>query len=181
MPTETIQMRLIASDFYTHHRPSTCDLRVYLRHNAAQESTPGPYEELIRKLGQRHERAHFATFSQTIDLTDMEPDERELATRKAIADGQPVIYQPLLRATTTIDGVTCEVWGEPDLLIYEAGNYVIRDIKMSRRINEKDHPEIFRQLQFYGWLYHQMMGIRPARLEVFSGAKEIVAVADSTD
>jgi predicted RecB family nuclease len=173
-------MRLIASDFYTYYRPSKCDLRLYLRHHATQETPPGPYEVLIRKLGQRHEQAHLASFAQIADLTGMKPDERESATRKAIADRQPVIYQPLFRATATIEGVVCEVWGEPDFLIYEAGNYVIRDVKMSRRINEKDHPEIFRQLQFYSWLYHEMIGARPARLEVFNGAREVVPIADNS-
>jgi predicted RecB family nuclease len=174
-------MRLTASDFYTLYRPSECDLRVYLRHNAAQELPPGPYEELIRRLGKRHEQSHLTSLTQTFDLSAIEPNGRELATRKAIADRQPVIYQPLLRTTTTIDGTACEIWGEPDFLIYAAGSYVIRDVKMSRRINEKDHPEIFKQLQLYGWLYHQMICLRPARLEVFSGAKEIIPIPESND
>lgn len=55
-------MRLIASDFYTFYRPSECDLRVYLRHKGIAEAPPSPYEEVLRRLGERHEKAHLATF-----------------------------------------------------------------------------------------------------------------------
>jgi hypothetical protein len=44
--------------------------------------------------------------------------------------------------------------------------YIIRDPKLSRRVNEKDHPEIFAQLSTYAWLYAQIFGGRPAALQV---------------
>ncbi len=34
-------MRLIASDFVTHHRPSKCELRVFLRHKGEKEGAGG--------------------------------------------------------------------------------------------------------------------------------------------
>ena len=61
-------MRLTASDVYTYFRPTECDLRVYLKHKGAEESPPSPYEEVIRLLGDRHEKAHLATFPTAIDL-----------------------------------------------------------------------------------------------------------------
>jgi uncharacterized protein len=47
---------------------------------------------------------------------------------------------------------------------------------MSRRINPKDHPEIFGQLTTYGWLYERVFGAPAVRLEVHSGTGEIVPV-----
>lgn len=168
-------MRLIASDFYTYHRPSECTLRVYLRHRGEEESAPGPYEQVIRLLGQRHERTHLGTFPSYVDLSSGTPEERERRTREEVRNAAPVIYQPLFRVAKQIDGVDCEIVGEPDFLILDAktGQYVIRDSKISRRITEKDHPEILLQLGLYGWLYEQIFGRPASALQVHSGSGSI--------
>jgi len=62
-----------------------------------------------------------------------------------------------------------EVVGIPDFMIAEPQGYVIRDCKLARHATEKDHPEIPRQLQVYGWLFEQTTGHKPARLEVLKG------------
>ncbi len=171
-------MRLTASDFYTRHRPSECDLRVYLHSHGEPEEPDSPYEELIRRLGNRHEKSHLQTFPNFADLSIIDDSSLESRTRAAVAAKAPVIYQPQLRAALTLDGISCEVVGRPDFLILDAENYIIRDSKVSRRISEDDHPEIILQLQLYGWLYRQMFGADPARLEVHNGANQIVTVAD---
>ena len=66
--------------------------------------------------------------------------------------------------------------GDPDFLIRQDSGYIIRESKMSRRVNEKDHPEILLQLQTYGWLYQNTFGVPAATLEVHNGAGEIVEV-----
>jgi predicted RecB family nuclease len=40
---------------------------------------------------------------------------------------------------------------------------------MARHVSEKDHPEIAKQLQIYGWLFEKTTGNRPLRLEVLKG------------
>jgi hypothetical protein len=40
----TATVRMTASDFVSYHRPTRCDLRVFLRHQQEQEAEPGPYE-----------------------------------------------------------------------------------------------------------------------------------------
>ncbi len=178
-PKQNDTLRLIASDFYTYFRPSKCDLRVYLRHHNVDESEPGPYEQLIRLLGMRHERAHLATFTDVVDLSTESRDQREILTKSLIVDCAPAIYQPVLRTETVLDGRACEIWGEPDyLILVQPGTYIIRDSKMSRRITKEDHPEILLQLQLYGWLYQQVFGKPPIRLEVHNGRNEIVEVAN---
>jgi hypothetical protein len=47
---------------------------------------------------------------------------------------------------------------------------------MSRRVNDKDHPESFSQLGTYVWLYEKTFGARPAGLQVHSGTNEIVDI-----
>ncbi len=169
-------MQLTASDFYTYQRPSKCDLRVYLRHRGEKESPPGPYDEVIRRLGQLHEKAHLATFPEFADLSSGILEERIQKTKEEVKKGASVIYQAVLKANTELNGVKCEILGEPDFLLKEPGQYVIRDSKISRRITGKDHPEIFNQLQIYGWLYEQTFSKPPARLEVHSGTGEIVPI-----
>lgn len=170
-------MRLTASDFHTYFCPSKCDLRVYLRYQGVEESEPGPYEQVIRLLGMRHEKAHLATFPDVVDLSTASREKRESLTKSLIADNAPVIYQPVLRTETVLNGTACEIWGEPDyLILHKPGEYIMRDSKMSRQITKEKHPEILLQLQLYGWLYQQVFKKPPIRLEVHNGRNEIVEV-----
>ena len=170
-------MRLTASDFYKLHRPSRCKLRIYLDTSDVQPSPPSPYEEVLLTFGERHERAHLETLGPFKDLRMGDFAERDENTRAAIDERVAVLYQPFFRAETNLNGQQCEIFGEPDFLIREGDGYVVRDAKLSRRITEKDHPEILRQLELYGWLFEQTTGQQPVRLEVFSGASEIVSLS----
>lgn len=169
-------MRLTASDLYSYHQPSECDLRVFLRHKGEEEAPPGPYEQVLFKLAERHEAAHLSIFPMVVDLSEGLREEREHKTRQAVKERAPVLYQPALRAATTLDGAQCEVVGDPDFLIQLQDGYIIRDSKIAKRINDKDHPEILRQLELYGWLYEQTFGQPPLGLEVHSGPGDIVPI-----
>ena len=171
-------MRLTASDLHGYHRPSKCGLRIYLQEKGGvEEAEPSPYDQVIERLGKRHELSHLATFPTWVDLSSGALNERASRRRKEIDRGASVIYQGVLKADATIDGTRCEILGIPDFLISEdTRGYAIRDAKISRRITEKDHPEIFLQLGLYGWLYEQTLGSPPASLQVHSGTGEIVDV-----
>jgi hypothetical protein len=43
--------RLVASDFWGYYRPSECGLRVWLRAQGIEEAPPGPFAELLMRLG----------------------------------------------------------------------------------------------------------------------------------
>jgi predicted RecB family nuclease len=62
-----------------------------------------------------------------------------------------------------------EVVGNPDFFIRDGDGYLIRDCKLSRRFNEDDHPEIFRQMEMYGWLYERIFNERPKALQAYMG------------
>jgi len=53
-------MQLSGSDFYRAYRPSACDLRLYLHHKGVPAAEPGPYEQVIRHLGDAHGGARAA-------------------------------------------------------------------------------------------------------------------------
>ena len=91
-------VRLTASDFYTFFRPSKCESRIYLKHTGKEEAPPGPYEQVLFRLGDRHERSHLITFPEFADLSEGTLKEREQRT-KEVEQGSPVIYQALLRAS----------------------------------------------------------------------------------
>ena len=167
-------IRLTASDFYTFLRPSKCESRIYLKQVGKEEAPPGPYEEVLFRLGERHEASHLVTFPDYVDLSEGTLEERERRTREAVEQDATLIYQAVLKTTYVLGGVEYEILGEPDFLIKEQDGYAIRDSKISRRITEKDHPEILRQLEIYGWLYEQTAGKPPVTLQVHSGTGDIV-------
>ena len=166
-------MQLTPSDIYLHFKPSECDLRVYLNHQGVKGAEASPYSEALKRLGKRHELAHRDTLGDFEDLSQSTAEQ----TKAAVTAGVNVIYQPLLKCTVRIAGIDCEVSGRPDFLIKDNLGYRIRDSKISRRITEKEHPEIILQLQTYGWLFERMFGLPASALEVHSGPGEIVEVA----
>jgi len=170
-------MRLTPSDVYTYYRPSKCGLRITLRQKGIEETPPGPYEQVVERLGQEHEKAHLATFPSVIDLSSGTPEERLNRTKQEVQKQASVIYHGLLKANTAIAGTECEIVGEPDFMITEAeGSFIVRDSKISRKINEKDHPEIILQMGLYGWLYEETFGVPPNKLQVHCGTDDIIDV-----
>ena len=169
-------MRLVASDFVTHYRPTKCELRVFLRHKGEKEAEPSPFDEVLHRLGLRHEREHLATLGPHTDLSGLSEDERIQQTQDAIARKVPVLYQPAFRVLHQIAGTEVEIVGQPDFLILDGDGYLIRDSKISRRIEEEHHPEILLQVQLYGWLFEKSCGTPPKALQVHSGTGEIVPV-----
>jgi predicted RecB family nuclease len=171
-------MRLTASDLYSYYRPSQCDLRPFLHARGEHEAPPSPYEIILRRLGKRHEEAHLATLGSYVNLDKIPLDERVERTKQEISKGSPVIYQPALRAAASFGTSEVEIVGVPDFLIRaDDGRYVVRDSKISRRINNDDHPEILRQLELYGWLFEKTFGAPARALQVHSATGAIESVA----
>jgi predicted RecB family nuclease len=169
-------MNLTASDIYAYYQPAECALRIYLRYRREPETKPGPYEEVLRKLGERHEKAYLASLGEVEDLSRVDFDKAVGETRDFIRKGASVIYQPAFRVETTVGSVRRGIAGVPDFLIRKKGSYLVRDCKIARRVNEADHPEIIHQLALYGWLYEQTTGEKVGGLEVVSGTGEILAI-----
>ena len=172
----TATMRMTASDFVSYHRPTRCDLRVFLRHHREEEIAPGPYDEVLRRLGLRHEKNHLATLGTFADVNDASLHEQAKKTTEAIAKKVPILYQPAFLANTVLGGTEVEIVGVPDFLILDGNGYLIRDSKMARRIDEDNHPEILLQVQLYGWLFGKSCGAAPKGLQVHSGTGEIVSI-----
>jgi predicted RecB family nuclease len=169
-------MRLRASDFISNHRPTRCDLRVFLRRRGEAEAAPGPYDEVLHRLGLRHEKDHLATLGAFTDVSDASFQEHVKRTADAIAKKVPILYQAAFLVTEKIGESEVEIVGVPDFLILDGDGYLIRDSKMSRRIDEENHPEILLQVQLYGWLFEKSCGAAPKRLQVHSSTGEIVTI-----
>ncbi len=168
-------MRLKATDFYTYYRPTPCDLRVYLKQMGVEETLPSPYEEVILRLGKQHEMEHLGSLGPVADISTLPREQRTASTQSEMSNKTPIIYQGVLEAETRLGSVSCQIVGQPDFLILaNDGRYLIRDSKISRRITEKDHAEILRQLELYGWLYEQVASHPPSGIQVHSGTGEIV-------
>lgn len=153
------------AQFYTLYRPERCEKRLYLDYAEVEASPPSAYAQVLFRLGQRHEKAHLATFPIYEDLTGAHFEK----TLEKLKQGSPVIYQGKLQWQTMINGQVVQVVGIPDFIIKEKEGYFIRDCKLSRHATEKEHPEILYQLQVYGWLFEKSTGDKPLRLEVLLG------------
>jgi uncharacterized protein len=169
-------MRLTASDIFNHYRPTLCALRVYLREQKVPEAEASVFEEILRTLGQRHEHSHLATLGTYEDLSAVSPDQRVQRTIEAIRNRVPVIYQGELACDKIFGGTSVSIVGRPDFLILDGDGYLIRDSKLSRKVDEKHHIEISLQLQLYGWLFEQMVGTPAKHLQVHVGNGDIVDV-----
>ena len=151
-------------------------MRVYLREHHAAEAEPGAYDEIIERLGRLHEQNHLASLGAYEDISAVEPEQQAARTLEAIRTRVPVIYQGEFRVQATIGGTIVEVVGRPDYLILDGDDYVVRDSKLSRQVDEKHHEEITLQVQLYGWLYERAVGMAAKRLEVHTGTGAIVEV-----
>ncbi|MGD0696524.1 MAG: TM0106 family RecB-like putative nuclease [Terriglobia bacterium] len=169
-------MRLTASDIFGLHRPSECSLRVYLCQQGVKESEPSAFDQILKTLGERHELEHLATLGPCEDLSAVPADQRVRLTANAVRNRVPVIYQGELAFETTLGGVPVTIVGRPDFLILDGDGYLIRDSKLSQRVDEEHHIEITLQLQLYGWLYEQAVGAPAKRLQVHAGKGDIVDV-----
>ena len=176
MQREEHLMRLTASDIFNVYRPTLCALRVYLREQRIPEAEASVFEEILRTLGQRHEQSHLATLGAYEDLSAVSPDQRAQRTIEAIRNHVPVIYQGELVRVTVLGGTNVSIVGRPDFLILEGDGYLIRDSKLSRKVDEEHHIEISLQLQLYGWLFEQMVGTPAKNLQVHVGNGDIVDV-----
>jgi predicted RecB family nuclease len=169
-------MRLTASDIVTLLRPTPCALRVYLRQQGVEESEPSDFERLLQRLGESHEAGHLASLGPCEDLSVVPADRRSQSTAEAMRQRAPVIYQGELAADTDLGGVAVTIVGRPDFLIWDGDGYLIRDSKLSLRVDGEHHPEITLQLQLYGWLYERTVGMPPRRLQAHTGNGDIVDV-----
>jgi predicted RecB family nuclease len=169
-------MKISASDIYSLYAPSYCEKRLFYRYKNEKEKPLGPFQELIIKLGNKHEREHVKQLGAYTDLSQMEWAERTKQTKKAIINGNPVIYQGLFEVTEEIEGQKIDIKGSPDILLKEGQEYIIRDYKLSFHAEEKRHPEILYQLQLYGYLFEKTMGMKPLKLEAFLGNESLVTI-----
>jgi predicted RecB family nuclease len=169
-------MRLTASDIVTLYRPTPCSLRVYLRQQGIKESEPNEFEKVLQDLGTRHEKDHLASLGPYKDLSAVPAVQRSRRTAEALRSRVPIIYQGELAADTQLGGDPVTVVGRPDFLILDGDGYIIRDSKLSLRVDGENHPEIILQLQLYGWLFERTAGTPAKRLHVHAGKGDIVDV-----
>lgn len=170
-------MRVNASLIHSYLRPSQCDLRIYLLAKGEQPAPPGPYDEVLVRLGRRHEAAHLAGLGPYMDLSQGSLAERAERTQAAIGLGERVLYQPVFMHATQLAGQDVQIVGVPDFLVREGREYVIRDAKLALHADEDSHPEILRQLELYHWLYERCTGRPPKGLQVVTGDSSVVDAA----
>lgn len=88
----------------------------------AQRDEASAFVQLLWDKGSLYESQVIAGLKVPfVDLSELEPDERELRTAEAMQKGEPLIYGGRIRVNNLL--------GDPDLLRKEAAGYVAGDIK----------------------------------------------------
>lgn len=169
-------MKLTTQNIYDLYSPSLCERRLFYRFFREEETTPGPFEEVIFMLGHRHEKNHINSLGEYVNVSKVLRNQQPEKTQQLIQNNTPVIYQGVLAGNETINGSQVQIIGIPDVMIYENSSYIIRDCKLARHADEKKHPEILAQLQVYGYLFERNTGKKPAKLEAFLGDSSIVEI-----
>ncbi len=165
---------LTSKDIFNYFKPSICPRRIYLDQRQFPKLPSRPTAELMIRLGNEHERRHLNSMPEFIDLSTGEFEKRLILTQKHVKANVPAIYHGLLRASVKLNGRKYNLIGEPDFMIkVEKGKYLVRDCKMAKRINDKDHPEILIQLYLYGYLFETTFGYQP-ELQVLDSDDEII-------
>jgi len=120
-------MRLAAGVLYKLHRPSTCELRVYLWGQGVKEAEAGPYEKVLERLGIIHEGRHLASLGECVNLQGIAEDERVARTIDAVKSRAAVIYQGTLKQEFNVTSKNVTLIGQPDFLVRTEKGYLVRD------------------------------------------------------
>jgi len=166
-------MKLTAHNIYDYYSPTRCEKRLYFRFKGEKETPLSPFEEVILKLGKKHEEKHISSLGKFVDVSLIPADQKAAKTMDLIQNNTQIIYQGLLSTKYKINDSEIDIVGIPDIMIYEESGYILRDCKLARHADEKRHPEITFQLQVYGYLYEMTTGHKPVRLEVVLGDNTI--------
>lgn len=116
-----MERRITASQLYSH---LTCPHRVAMDafEDPARRDPVSPFVELLWERGSAYEADVIRGLGLPfLDLSGLQGEAKEAATREAIARGETLIYNGRL----TVD----ELLGEPDLLRGEGEGYAAIDIK----------------------------------------------------
>ena len=92
------RLRLTATGFSALYRPSRCEKRVFLMAHETPPGRPSELDQVLREMGERHEKAHLSAFARVRDLSDGSLADRAQRTRNAVHGRSPVIYQGVLQA-----------------------------------------------------------------------------------
>ena len=134
--------RITASQLYSH---LTCPHRVVQDAvcDPADRDAVSPFLQLLWERGMAHERELVASLGTAfVDLSALQGEAKEAATREAIARHEPLIYSGRLSVH--------ELLGEPDLLRWEHGGYVAIDIKSGAARERGDEDEDGKLRKTYG-------------------------------
>jgi len=168
-------MHITAHNVYDLHSPVRCERRCYYKLHRHEEVSPGAFEELLFKLGSLHEERYIETIRPFVDVGAVPFDERASLTRHLLQQKESVIYHGYFCTEITVGTHLTRLSGAPDILVREGSSYVVRECKLARTADEKNHVEILLQLQIYGYLLQQATGSPPSRLEVYLGDGSVEA------
>jgi uncharacterized protein len=166
-------MNVTAGSWYEVYGPTKCEKRPRLIAAGVVPAEKDLYQELLETLGRRHEESYLRGIGPVTDLRAGEDAARLQATLKSIQRSDAVLYQPHFATSVQVDGQAVTVVGDPDFLFWDGDGYLVRDVKIARRVGQKEKPQMWHQLQAYGFLFEALTGKAPKGLQIYNGLGEL--------
>lgn len=166
-------------DIVQYLKPSKCGLRVYLQMVDEPQGPPDPFDVVLSELTDAVVQEQVGDWVD--DLAGKtyyrygHPMRRINAARKGLREKRTVLFRPLLSCGRKVAGQYTYLDAQPDFLIREQDNYVIRVCEGSRVIDEKTLPATYARLRYCAYVFEQQQGQAPLRLEIV-GPDGIIAV-----
>ena len=158
--------------------PTQCEIRPFLAGRETPTYKAISSDDWLKKFREQQLRDQKMKLGNMLDLSEIhDHDVRFRATAEAIKSCVEVIYKPLLKTESSIDGQAVEIMSEADFLVLENNQYFIRNISPRQRIDSDTTNCIssMMQIRLFGWLMRKM-NMTPSRLEIVNGRNEILPI-----
>ncbi len=171
-------MKLTSSDIHTFYKPSRCQRRVYLIEHPPETLTEAEndYYSHAEEVDYHVERYYYKRFKKPIDLSQTPAEKREKATIKAMKRQGHVIYKPFARYLWNYQNKSITLEATPDFVLWEDAGYVLRYCRMAKKVTRDNHGDIFWIAQFHAWVFYQVFGQWPLRLEVGNSTGKVMTL-----
>lgn len=169
-------MKLNSTHIHTFFKPSRCQRRVYLMEHppVAMNAMDNDYYTHAEEVDYHVERYYYKRLGKPLDLSQPPTDQKEKASRKAMKRQIPVIYKAYVSYLWEYAGRQITLEANPDFILWEPEGYILRYCRMAKKVTRDNHGDIFWIAQFHAWVFTQVFGQAPLRLEVGNATGRIM-------
>jgi predicted RecB family nuclease len=164
-----------SSDIFHFYKPTRCERRLYLMESPPEQIDIAQLSHL-KDADQQLERHFLKGMQEWKDLSKGPDVSRLRDSSRAWLEKNPILYKPLFSHELEYEGQVFELMLEPDFLVWNESGYCLRLCRNARKISKENHADLIFLAQFQGWLYLQIFGEAPHRLEVYNNSGRLLEI-----